>query len=118
MKKSKNSQSVADRILGGLQEFADTVAAGADLAEKFTVRQVRHELAPRALRPLEVKQTRQLLGASQAVFALFLGVSVKTVRSWEQGVNTPSVMACRFLAEIRHDPPYWIKRFREAVVVK
>jgi putative transcriptional regulator len=65
-----------------------------------------------------VKQTRALLGASQAVFANFLGVSVKTVRAWEQGVNTPSAMACRFMDEIRRDPKHWIARLSEAAVAR
>src|SRR4051794_17473009 len=56
--------------------------------------------------------------ASQAVFARFLGVSRNTVRSWEQGVNAPSTMACRFLDEIRLNPAYWQQRLRDSAKVK
>ncbi|MBI3464059.1 MAG: hypothetical protein HY000_13535 [Planctomycetes bacterium] len=65
-----------------------------------------------------VRATRQLLQASQAVFARFLGVSVKTVRSWEQGINAPKDVAARFLDEIRRNPDYWRSRIRESIVVK
>jgi DNA-binding transcriptional regulator YiaG len=36
-------------------------------------------------------------------------VSVKTVRAWEQEVNTPSAMACRFMDKTRRDPKHWIE---------
>jgi len=65
-----------------------------------------------------VRRTRGLLRASQAVFARFLGVSVKTVRAWEQGFNVPSDMACRFMDEIRRDPSYWLRRLRSAIVAR
>jgi DNA-binding transcriptional regulator YiaG len=55
---------------------------------------------------------------SQAVFAKLLGVSLNTVRAWEQGVNHPSDMACRFLDEIRRDPAYWVRRLKEAVIAR
>ena len=35
--------------------------------------------------------------ASQAVFASVLGTGKTTVQHWEQGVKTPSGMACRLL---------------------
>ena len=49
---------------------------------------------------------------------MFLGVSVKTVQAWEQGLQTPPKMACRFMDEIRHDPEHWIERLKEAICVK
>jgi hypothetical protein len=61
---------------------------------------------------------RKLLGVSQAVFAKFLGVGIKTVCSWEQGKNRPSDMASRFLDEIGHNRAYWRKRLRESIRVK
>ncbi len=45
----------------------------------------------------EIASIRNQLGFSQGVFALKLAVSVKTVRSWEQGVRTPSGAAARLL---------------------
>ena len=40
-------------------------------------------------RPTGVRAVRAKLGASQAEFALMFGVSVATLRNWEQGRRTP-----------------------------
>ncbi len=68
--------------------------------------------------PEQVKETRRLLNASQALFAKFLGVSASTVRAWEHGTNVPSALACRFMDEIRREPERWVERLRSAVVYK
>lgn len=85
---------------------------------RFTCRTFVLDLEPASYNPNDVKSTRKLLSASQGMFAKFLGVSIKTVRAWEQGTNTPSDMACRFMDEIRRNPDYWRSRLRESVRVK
>lgn len=45
----------------------------------------------------QVQKIRHKVGVSQPLFAQLLGVSVKTVRSWEQGIATPSGPSCRLL---------------------
>jgi DNA-binding transcriptional regulator YiaG len=110
--------SVGARIVQGLQEFADALRRKEPIAQQFNCRVVELDLEPTPYNPELVKTTRKLLSASQKVFARFLGASVQAVRSWEQGINTPSDMACRFMDEIRRDPDYWRKRLREATVVK
>jgi putative transcriptional regulator len=62
---------------------------------------MRLDLKPRTFSPDEVKAIRAMIGVSQPIFGQFLGVDVKTVRSWEQGRRTPSGMASRFLEEIQ-----------------
>ena len=44
-----------------------------------------------------VKQIRQSLNMTQAVFAGMMGVSQKTVEAWESGRNVPMGPASRFL---------------------
>jgi putative transcriptional regulator len=100
-----------------LQDFTQTLEGGADISERFTCRTVARTAAPTVYHPRLVRETRDLLAASQTVFARFLGISVQTVRAWEQGVNTPSPLASRFLDEIRHDPAYWRTRLRETVLL-
>jgi putative transcriptional regulator len=39
--------------------------------------------------PVDVKAIRQRLGKSQAEFARMIGVSVATLRNWEQGRRRP-----------------------------
>ena len=75
--------------------------------QRYTVRKIRLKLIPRTFVPKEVKNVRAALGISQPVFSQFLGVDVKTVRSWEQGQRAPSGMACRFLEEIEADLEHW-----------
>ena len=52
---------------------------------------------------------------SQAIFAQFLGVSVKTVSAWERGDKKPSDLACRFMDEIKESPDYWKRRLKTLV---
>ena len=109
---------VSKKIIEGLKEFTEALENNEPIAEKFTCRKVTLDLFPMPYRPETVKSTRKLLMASQALFAQFLGVSIKTVRTWEQGQNAPTDMACRFMDEIQRNPGYWLKRLRESIKVK
>ena len=48
-------------------------------------------------RPTDVKSVREKLKASQTEFALMIGVSVATLRNWEQGRRTPDGPALALL---------------------
>ena len=41
------------------------------------------------LKPADVRAIRDKLGATQAEFALMIGVSLATLRNWEQGRRVP-----------------------------
>jgi DNA-binding transcriptional regulator YiaG len=119
MKNSMNrKRSVGSRIIERLEGFKDALKSGHKLSDRFTCRRVRLDLEPMRYGPEEVKHTRELLNASQVLFAKFLGVSASTVWAWEHGTNVPSAMARRFLDEIRRDPQHWIERLKSAVVFK
>jgi putative transcriptional regulator len=113
-RKSAMRASVGREIAGRLRAFKKALQSNRAISERFTCKRVVLDLQPMPYEPVMVKETRKLLGLSQALFAQFLGVSVKTVRAWEQGKGEPSVMACRFMDEIRHDPKYWRKRLLES----
>jgi putative transcriptional regulator len=51
----------------------------------------------RAFAPADVKTIRTRLGKSQTAFALMIGVSVATLRNWEQGRRTPDGPALALL---------------------
>jgi putative transcriptional regulator len=104
--KSKLSPKGA-KIVAALGRFRDTIEAGIPIEQRYTVRQVRLDLPPRMFGPDEVKGIRAMMGVSQPIFGQFLGVDVKTVRSWEQGRRSPSGIACRFLEEIQTSPEHW-----------
>ena len=56
--------------------------------------------------PGEIKEIRISTGMTQMLFAKYMGVSVKTVESWEAGRNHPEGAACRLLALTRNDPEF------------
>lgn len=117
MKKTKKS-NVGAEIVESLREFVETLKSGADLESTFNCRRVDVKVDETTYDPELVRETRQLLRASQSVFGKFLGVSVKTVRAWEQGANVPSEIAKRFMDEIRYNPNYWRGRLNDLVKVK
>ncbi len=55
-------------------------------------------------KPADVKTVRAELGQSQAEFALMIGVSVATLRNWEQGRRTPDGPALALLQVAAHNP--------------
>ncbi len=120
MDKSGNdtAKSVEERIVSRLTRFADALEANKNIAKEFTCRTVVFDLEPVAYNRDMVKATRRLLGASQIIFARFLGVSAATVRGWEQGAVAPGRMACRFLDEIQRNPDFWRRRLNESVRIK
>lgn len=105
--------AVEQDLVEGLGEFLQDLKDDVEIGEKYTCRGVVLDLNPRAYKPEEVKATRKLLRISQTLFARFLGVSPKTVRSWEQG-KAPSDMASRFMDEIQRNPEYWRQRVAES----
>jgi putative transcriptional regulator len=57
-----------------------------------------------AFRPADVRAVRDNLGASQPEFALLIGVSVATLRNWEQGRRTPDGPALALLRVAAQNP--------------
>jgi len=51
----------------------------------------------------EVKAIRTQQSMTQRLFAEALGVSVKTIESWEAGTNRPSGSSCRILELLEKD---------------
>lgn len=55
-------------------------------------------------RPADVSAVRAKIGASQAEFALMIGVSVATLRNWEQGRRMPEGPALALLRVAAKNP--------------
>ena len=113
-----HAKEITAKIVESLSDLATSLANGDWIGEKFTCRKVILDLEPIPYNPVTVKATRRMLHASQGVFAMFLGVYVTTVQSWEQGKQTPSDMACRFMDEIQRNPEYWQNRLRQSIKIK
>jgi putative transcriptional regulator len=110
--------SWGQQIVARLKRFAEEVESmpsSAPLSARFTVRTVKLDLPAPVCTAAEVKAARDVLGASQAIFAQFLGVSPSAVQDWEQGHKPPGGSACRLMQEIRRDPDYWQQRLAELI---
>jgi putative transcriptional regulator len=64
---------------------------------------------PKPMKPGEIRQIRESLNASQAVFASFLCVSTKAVQAWEQGLRRPRSTALRLLDIAKKNPAVLLK---------
>lgn len=95
---------LAAEMVAGLSEFCDAIESGTPVEKQFTIRTVTLNLQVRQYGPEDVKSLRKSLNASQALLAQFLGVSVKTLRAWEQGLRPVPTIACRFLDEVAARP--------------
>lgn len=109
VKKTAKS-SLGQELVRRLKRFSEDLETTDELELRFTCRTIQLKLRTRDYGPDLVKATRRKLGASQVIFAKFLGVAPNTVRDWEQGVKLPRGAACRMMDEIRENPEYWIAR--------
>lgn len=115
----KNKLTDIERdLVEGLEGFVKDLKNGEKIPDKYTCRRMVLDLHPQRYTAAQVKSTRKLLRVSQALFAKFLGVSPKTVCSWEQGKTPPKVIACRFMDEIRRNPEYWRQRIAESAKMR
>lgn len=93
--------SVFEDIKLGLQQAID-YEKGLLEAKKTTL-----SIAPiDNFTPQEIKEIRNRTGLTQKMFAKYMGVSVKTVESWESGRNHPEGSSCRLLSLTRNDPQF------------
>ena len=104
------------KIVAAFEEATEAMRSGEPPERRFTVRTYKADFAPGDYGPDDVRRVRGLLGMSQAVFAVFLGVDANTVRSWEQGNRPPSPIARRFMSEIEADPDHWRRRIARCAV--
>jgi len=105
--------SVGGKVVERLKRFAEALETSDTIPQRFTCRTIKLNLEPRQYSPKRVKEAREALQASQAIFAQFLGVSISAVRDWEQGAKSPRGVACRMMDEILRDPAYWRSRLEE-----
>ena len=112
--KADSQRTPGQEIAAGLEEFADALQRGADIAAEFNCRQMRFHLNVGNYTPRKVLQTRKRIRCSQAVFAEVMGVTASAVRSWEQGSRPPSKTACRLMDVINREPSRWIGMIADA----
>jgi DNA-binding transcriptional regulator YiaG len=86
-----------------MRDLLNVLRDGTPVEKKFTARVVALDLEPRDFDGDEIRKIRKRLHVSQAIFARFIGASVKTIASWEQGKRNPTFMARRLLEFMRVD---------------
>ena len=67
----------------------------------------RKEMSPSratTFKPADIKAIRESLGMSQTEFAMMIGVSVATLRNWEQGRRRPEGPARALLRVAAENP--------------
>ena len=79
----------------------------------LSVKQMKARKAERRTFVIPVVETRNKTGLTQEEVAQLLGVSVKTLAAWEQGVRTPSG-AARTLLKIAEKYPKIVKEAASA----
>lgn len=85
-----------DLLMESLQESQAYVKG-----KKTSVKVVTWEIFPvPSFEAQDIKRIREKVGLSQPLFAELLGISVKTVRSWEQGIASPSKASSRLLESL------------------
>ena len=93
------------------EAFADLKAAmeGALAFERgerrnLRVTRIRAPRRPKAMSPQDIAKIRERLNCSQAVFAMMLNISPKTVQAWEQGSREPGDAALKLLTIAKKHP--------------
>lgn len=100
---------IGPRLIASLKEVLAGLESGEPLEKVFTVRTV--EVAePGNYDAKRIRSLRTRLGASQAIFAKLLGVSVELLQNWEQSLSQPRPIARRLLDEISRDPEAYAAR--------
>jgi putative transcriptional regulator len=115
VKKSIRRRRVADEIMAGMRELQRMMDDGKTPQQMFTVKVIDIP-EPGKYTETKVRELRDSLRVSQAVFAHLLGVSLVLVKSWERGVREPSPMARRLLDTIKADPAAWLATLNRRAV--
>jgi len=91
-------------------QLFESMMAGFDEVKKYrrgqraNLRVARFSPINIVMKPRDIRKIRTTLGFSQFDFAQYLGTSVGSVRSWEQGVRRPRSTALRLLAIAKQKP--------------
>ncbi|MDR2903831.1 MAG: helix-turn-helix domain-containing protein, partial [Clostridiales bacterium] len=90
---------VSESIIRGLQEMLDHAQGKIELRAHYVA-----AIPPEEYTADEIKDIRNSLHMSQGLFAEVLGVSRKTVASWEYARVKPSGAARRLITMLQLDP--------------
>ena len=73
-------------------------------SKALDLRKVEMPPRPKPLKPADIRNLRESLNASQALFGRLLNVSSNAVESWEQGIRQPRQATLKLLHIARKNP--------------
>jgi putative transcriptional regulator len=96
---------MSDEAFADLKEaLGDAIAFERGKRRNLKVTRVQAPRPPKAMSPKDIAQIRRKFNCSQAVFAMLLNISPKTVQAWEQGSREPGDAALKLLTIARKHP--------------
>ena len=91
------------------QAMEDALACERGERRDLKVTRIQAPQPPKAMTPRDIARIREKLNCSQAVFAMMLNISTKTVQAWEQGSREPSDAALKLLTIAKNHPHVLLK---------
>ena len=82
----------------------DAIAFERGKRRDLKIARIRTPRPPKALSAKDIAHIRERLNCSQAVFAMLLNISPKTVQAWEQGAREPGDAALKLLTIAKKHP--------------
>jgi putative transcriptional regulator len=99
METMKKKRKLFDELVQGIEEINQ------HLAGKITLKTYTVERTPKPeVTPEVIRETREKLNLSRAVFAHELHVSPRTLEKWEQGLTKPNEQAATLILLVRKYP--------------
>jgi putative transcriptional regulator len=96
---------MSDEAFADLKEaMEDALAFERGKRRDLRVTRIQAPRAPKAMSPRDIARIREKLNCSQAVFAMMLNISPKTVQAWEQGSREPGEAALKLLTIAKKRP--------------
>ena len=96
---------MSDEAFADLQQaMEDAVAFERGKRRDLKVTRIRVPRPPKAMSPRDIARIREKFKCSQAVFAMMLNISTKTVQAWEQGSREPGDAALKLLTIAKNHP--------------
>jgi len=93
-----------DRLLDMSEEEIEAGAKSDPDAPILTDSQLKSFKRVNPAKDVDVKKIRQKLELSQDKFALFFGISKRTLQEWEQNKRKPSIASMNFLKVVDYAP--------------
>jgi len=96
---------MSDAAFAELKEAIEGALAYERAAHRdLKVTRIQAPRPPKAMSPRDIARIRKRLNCSQAVFAMMLNISPKTVQAWEQGSREPGDAALKLLTIAQKHP--------------